>query len=93
MKINIEIDMSPEEARKVMGLPDIEPMQKEMLAKVQEKINISLDEMSDPELFMKRFLPMGMQGMEQVQEFFSLIANAATDKKGNSTEGNEDTKK
>ena len=91
MKINIEIDMSPEEARKVMGLPDIEPMQKEMMAKIQEKINTSLDEMSDPELFMKRFLPMGIQGMEQVQEFFSRIAGAATH--ANSSEGSKDTKK
>ena len=88
MKINIEIDMSPEEARKIMGLPNVEHLQEEMLAKVQEKMNTSLDEMSDPELLMKRFLPIGVQGMEQFQEFFSGIAKATA-----STKSKEETKK
>jgi hypothetical protein len=88
MKINIEIDMSPEEARKIMGLPNVEHLQEEMLAKIQEKMNASLDKMSDPELLMKQFLPVGIQGMEQVQEFFSGIAKAAA-----SSKKNEDVKK
>ena len=83
MKITMEIDMSPEEVRKIMGLPDVEPMQKELMAKMQEKMNTYVDEMSDPEIFMKRVMPMGMQGMDQVQDFFSRFANAATDKKEN----------
>lgn len=83
MKITMEIDMSPEEVRKVMGLPDVEPMQKELMAKMQEKMNTYVDEMSDPEMFMKRIMPMGIQGMDQVQEFFSRFAHAATDKKDN----------
>lgn len=89
MKINIQIEMSPEEVRKVMGLPDIEPMQKELMAKMHEKINTYVDEVSDPELFMKRIMPMGIQSMEQVQEFFSRFANVQTDK--NKTEDNKDT--
>ena len=88
MKINIEIDMSPEEARKIMGLPNVEHLQEEMLAKIQEKMNASLDEMSDPELLMKRFLPLGVQGMEQFQEFFSGIAKAAA-----STQSKDNKKK
>ena len=87
MKITMEIDMSPEEVRKVMGLPDVEPMQKELMAKMQEKMNTYIDEMSDPEIFMKRIMPMGIQGMDQVQDFFSRFANAATDKKANKPEG------
>lgn len=83
MKIKMEIDMSPEEVRKVMGLPDVEPMQKELMAKMQEKMNTYVDEMSDPEIFMKRIMPMGIQGMDQVQDFFSRFVNAATDKKEN----------
>lgn len=83
MKITMEIDMSPEEVRKVMGLPDVEPMQKELMAKMQEKMNTYVDEMSDPEVFMKRIMPMGIQGMDQVQDFFSRFVNAATDKKEN----------
>ncbi len=79
--------MSPEEARKIIGLPNVEHLHEEMLEKIREKMNVSLDEMSDPELLMKRFLPTGVQGMEQFQEFFSGIAKAAA-----STKGNEDPK-
>ena len=57
MKINIEMDMTPEEVRKVMGLPDVQPMQQEMMAKMQDKMNTYIDEMSDPEVFMKRIMP------------------------------------
>lgn len=81
MKINIQMDMTPEEVRKIMGLPDVEPMQKEMMAKMQDKMNTYIDEMSDPEVFMKRIMPMGLQSMEQIQEFFSRFATMAADKK------------
>lgn len=81
MKINIQMEVTPEEFRKVMGLPDVEPMQKELMAKMQEKMNTYVDEMSDPEVFMKRIMPMGIQGMEQVQEFFSRFAHMAADNK------------
>ncbi|HZJ95744.1 MAG TPA: DUF6489 family protein [Thiopseudomonas sp.] len=81
MKINIQLDMTPEEVRKIMGLPDVEPMQKEMMAKMQDKMNTYIDEMSDPEVFMKRIMPMGLQSMEQIQEFFSRFATMAADKK------------
>ena len=91
MKINIQMEMSPEEVRKVMGLPDVEPMQKELMGKMQDKMNTYIDEMSDPELFMKRIMPMGIQGMDQVQEFFARFANVAAEKKEDKTKGKKDT--
>lgn len=91
MKINFQIDMTPEEVRKVMGLPDVEPMQKEMMSKMQDKMNTYVEEMSDPELFMKRIMPMGIQGMDQVQEFFSRFANVAAEKKEGKAKDNKDS--
>ena len=32
MKVHIEIDMTPEEARAFMGLPDVAPLQQKMAA-------------------------------------------------------------
>ena len=86
MKINFEIEMTPEEVRKVMGLPDVEPMQKELMATMQEKMNTYVVEISDPELFMECIMPMGIQGMEQVQDFFSRFATVAADKKDKKTD-------
>ena len=31
MKVHIEMDMTPEEARAFMGLPDVQPMQQKMM--------------------------------------------------------------
>ncbi len=77
MKINIDLDLSPKEARQMLGLPDLEPMQNEMMKKIQEKMDQSIAEMSDPELLLKRYLPMGIQGIEQFQQFMSMAAKAA----------------
>jgi len=35
MKITVNMDMSPEEARKLMGFPDLEPLQNAMMEKIQ----------------------------------------------------------
>lgn len=80
MKITIDIDLTPKEARTILGLPDIEPMQKATMKKIQEKIDQNIDEMSDPELLLKRYLPLGVQGIEQFQKFMSMAAQAATGK-------------
>ncbi len=80
MKINIDLDLSPKEARQMLGLPDLEPMQNEMMKKIQEKMDQGIAEMSDPELLLKRYLPMGIQGIEQFQQFMSMAAKAASGK-------------
>ncbi len=44
MKIRFDIDCTPKEARELMGLPDLEPMQQEVLGEVEAlvKKNLSL---------------------------------------------------
>ena len=38
MKLSIDIDCTPQEARAFLGLPDVEAFQKEMMAEVQEQL-------------------------------------------------------
>jgi hypothetical protein len=38
MKANVEIDMTPGEARKVMGLPDVNKMQENIAAEMQKRV-------------------------------------------------------
>ncbi|GAC1590741.1 MAG: hypothetical protein NVS3B28_17970 [Candidatus Velthaea sp.] len=38
MKMNVEIDCTPQEARTLMGLPDLEPMQAVVLALVEKRL-------------------------------------------------------
>lgn len=78
MKISIDIDLSPKEAREILGLPDLGPLQKATMKKLQDKIDQGIEEMSDPELLLKRYMPIGIQGIEQFQQFLATAAKAAT---------------
>jgi len=69
MKVTIDIDCTPEEARTFLGLPDVQPLQKAMLKEMEVKMKASLDKM-DPETFMKTWLPMSLDGFEQIQKAF-----------------------
>lgn len=76
MKVKIDIDCTPEEARRFLGLPDVAPMQEAVLRDAQERIAAALAAM-DPETLVKTWLPVGMQGWEQLQRaFWSGFAEA-----------------
>ncbi|WP_135081275.1 DUF6489 family protein [Terasakiella sp. SH-1] len=69
MKITINVDCTPEEARTFMGLPDVKPMQEMMMKEVEERMKNNLNAM-DPETLFKTWLPAGISNMEQLQKMF-----------------------
>jgi hypothetical protein len=69
VKIKIDIDCTPAEARAFLGLPDVGPLQAEILAALRERMTKSLETM-DPEKLMKLWLGGGAQGLEQWQKAF-----------------------
>jgi len=76
MKITVDIDCTPDEARHFLGLPDVKPMQDAMMQEIQERMRANLQAM-DPETMLKTWLPAGIQGMEQMQKmFWSQMASA-----------------
>jgi hypothetical protein len=76
MKIRIDIDCTPEEARTFLGLPDVGPMQQELLREVQERMTKALQAM-DPDTMVKTWLPAAVKGFEQMQEMFLSQLGAA----------------
>ena len=58
MKVKIDIDCTPEEARTFFGLPDLGPLQREVLAAMQERMKSAMEAM-DPEAIMKAWMPGG----------------------------------
>ena len=69
MKVNIELDMTPDEARRLMGLPDVSAMQERMAALIEQRMKAALDT-SDPQAMLKAWFPMGGEPMEQFQRFW-----------------------
>jgi hypothetical protein len=58
MKVKIDIDCTPEEARAFFGLPDLSPLQHEMMKEMQARMKSALGGM-DPEAMMKAWMPGG----------------------------------
>ncbi len=75
MKVNIEIDMTPEEARRFMGLPDVTALNDTFVAEMSKRMQAMMD---DPEAVMKAWMPLGGQGVEQFQRFLWDSARRAT---------------
>ncbi len=69
MKITMNIDCTPEEARAFLGLPDVKPLQEEMLREVQKRLSETL-KATAPEAILKTWLPATLKGYEQLQEIF-----------------------
>jgi hypothetical protein len=69
MKITIDIDCTPQEARTFLGLPDVQPMQVALLKEVEQHMLANLRAM-EPETLFKQWLPAGLQGIEQIQKAF-----------------------
>jgi hypothetical protein len=79
MKVRIDIDCTPEEARAFLGLPDVQPMQQALMGQLEERMSNALNAM-DPETMMKTWLPAGIQGFEQLQKMFWSQMSAAMGK-------------
>ena len=81
MKVNVEVNCTPEEARAFFGLPDLGPMQQRGMGEIEERLRNSLNSMN-PETIFKTWLPASMQGVDQMQQmqqaFWSQLANIAT---------------
>lgn len=73
MKITIEVDCTPAEARTFMGLPDVEPLQAEVMAEIQRRVMSALS-LTDPQQLLKNWVPWSAQGMENFQNFAKAAA-------------------
>jgi hypothetical protein len=69
MKINLDIECTPDELRGFFGLPDVKPMQEQLLKEVEERLRANVKAL-DPETMLKTWLPAGLKGFEQLQEIF-----------------------
>jgi hypothetical protein len=77
MKVTINVDCTPEEARSFLGLPDVKPMQEQLMQEVQERMTASIRSMGPAEM-MKYWLPTA-EGLDQWQALFSQMTGAKRD--------------
>ena len=74
MKVTVNVDCTPDEARAFFGLPDVKPMQDQLLQEVQQRLSANISAM-DPQTMMRTWLPATLEGFEQLQRaFFSQFS-------------------
>jgi len=79
MKVHIEMEMTPEEARAFMGLPDVRPMQQKMMEEMQSRMKAAFDA-NDPEGMVRAWTPFyGMgAGTDALQKLQKAMWDSAT---------------
>jgi hypothetical protein len=83
MKIRWEVDLTPEEAREALGLPDVKPMQAAVLAKMEKKLTDAIDTFG-PETIIQSWFATIPQGADAMRNLFTGFLNLAGSKKGGS---------
>ncbi len=74
MKLTVNIDCTPAEARAFFGQPDLEPMNKMIVDEMMTKARDNLDTLADPERFMAQWMAMSGKSFEQFQNMMGMGA-------------------
>lgn len=91
MKFNIEIDCTPQEARQLFGLPDLEPLHDIYLDRVKELMakGITPDMV---QAMVKTWVPMGESGLGLVQSLLGQFGGGLMGGAGKSAAASDDDK-
>jgi hypothetical protein len=80
MRISVEVDCTPEEARRFMGLPDVSGLNDHIMAEMQKRVDSNMALLSGDEL-VKSWLTLGAGAQEQFRKMMEAGMNAATTRK------------
>ena len=68
MKMTVEVDCTPEEARRFMGLPDVSALNDHMVSEMSKRVDANIN-LLNPEDFMKNWMNFGTGAQEQFRKF------------------------
>ena len=75
MKINVDVDISPEELRRFMGLPDVQAIQQQMMDAFAENMQNSQEQQSE---FVRNMISGSIAPW---QSFFAMAQGESSDNK------------
>jgi hypothetical protein len=79
MKMTIEVDCTPEEARRFMGLPDVSALNEHLVDEMKGRIDANMSMISPDEL-MKNWMAFGTGAQEHFRKLMEVGMSAATRK-------------
>ena len=80
MKMTIEVDCSPEEARRFLGLPDVSALNEHLVDEMKRRIDANMS-MISPDEMMKNWMSFGAGAQEQFRKLMEVGLSAASTKK------------
>ena len=80
MKMTIEVDCSPEEARRFLGLPDVSSLNDHLVDEMKKRIDANMS-MISPDEMMKNWMSFGAGAQEQFRKLMEVGLSAASTKK------------
>ena len=76
MKMKIEVECSPEEARAFLGLPDVTSLNDHLVGEMKKRFDSNVA-MLQPEELMKSWFSLGGQAQEQFRKLMTAAATAS----------------
>jgi hypothetical protein len=80
MKMSVEIDCTPEEARRFLGLPDVSVLNDHIVAEMQKQLGSNMAMLAPDEL-VKNWMAYGQGAQEQFRKLMEAGIGAASKKK------------
>ncbi|MEJ1977056.1 MAG: DUF6489 family protein [Acetobacteraceae bacterium] len=75
MKVTVEIDCTPEEARTFLGLPDVKPLQAAVMASIEQQTLRAADSFT-PDAMLRMWFTTMPQVSTQMQDMLSRMMGA-----------------
>lgn len=80
MNVKIEIDCTPGEARAFLGLPDVEPLNDQLVQEMQRRLEANMAALQ-PEELMKTWTSFGLQAQDHFRKMMTAAVGKAGDHK------------
>jgi hypothetical protein len=77
MKITVDMDITPEELRKLFGLPDVEAFQRQLMDDIRERMTAGAEDYDPIKLF-QPYVTGTMAGWDMFQKMLTGAASVAS---------------
>lgn len=76
MKVTVNIECTPQEARAFFGMPDVEPFNRMVMEETERRAKENIESLADPEKLMAQWSAMSGKGFEQFQNMMASAMSA-----------------
>jgi len=76
MKVTVDVECTPAEARVFLGLPDVVPLNDFMIEQMRQRIETNIHSMQ-PDEIMKSWSSFGVHAQDQFMKLMQTAANAS----------------